>query len=51
MIKLSVRDVKLSVDEDCLYLSMISLGDETHSWGADDEEASDEYWHFVGRYE
>ncbi len=25
--------------------------DETHSWGADDEEASDEYWHFVGRYE
>ena len=25
--------------------------DETHSWGVDDEEASDEYWHFVGRYE
>ena len=25
--------------------------DETHSWGADDEGASDEYWHFVGRYE
>ena len=25
--------------------------DETHSWGSDDEEASDEYWHFVGRYE
>ena len=25
--------------------------DETHHWGSDDEEASDEYWHFVGRYE
>ena len=25
--------------------------DETHSWGSDGEEASDEYWHFVGRYE
>ena len=25
--------------------------DETHSWGSDDEEASDEYWHFLGRYE
>ena len=25
--------------------------DETHSWGSDEEEASDEYWHFVGRYE
>ena len=25
--------------------------DETHSWGSDDDEASDEYWHFVGRYE
>ena len=25
--------------------------DETHSWGMDDEEASEEYWHFLGRYE
>ncbi len=25
--------------------------DETHSWGSDDEEESDEYWHFLGRYE
>lgn len=25
--------------------------DETHSWGSDDEVESDEYWHFVGRYE
>ena len=25
--------------------------DETHSWGSDEEEASDEYWHFLGRYE
>ncbi len=25
--------------------------DETHSWGSDDDEASDEYWHFLGRYE
>ena len=25
--------------------------DETHSWGSDDEEGSDEYWHFLGRYE
>ena len=25
--------------------------DETHSWGVDDEEASDEYWHFLGRFE
>ena len=33
--------------------SLIESGywDETHSWGSDDEEASDEYWHFVGRYE
>ncbi len=33
--------------------SLIESGywDETHSWGADDDEASDEYWHFVGRYE
>ncbi len=25
--------------------------DETHSWGSDEEEGSDEYWHFLGRYE
>lgn len=25
--------------------------DETHSWGLDDEVESDDYWHFVGRYE
>ena len=25
--------------------------DETHSWGMDEEEVSDEYWHFLGRYE
>ena len=25
--------------------------DESHSWGSDDEEESDEYWHFLGRYE
>ncbi len=25
--------------------------DETHSWGSDEEEASSEYWHFLGRYE
>ena len=25
--------------------------DETHNWGSDEEEASDEYWHFLGRYE
>ena len=33
--------------------SLIESGywDETHNWGSDDEEASDEYWHFVGRYE
>ena len=33
--------------------SLIESGywDETHSWGSDDGEASDDYWHFVGRYE
>ncbi len=25
--------------------------DETHSWGSDSEAESDDYWHFVGRYE
>ena len=25
--------------------------DESHSWGSDEEEESDEYWHFLGRYE
>ena len=25
--------------------------DETHSWGADNELESDDYWHFVGKYE
>ena len=25
--------------------------DETHSWGSDLEVESDDYWHFVGRYE
>ncbi len=25
--------------------------DETHSWGSDSEIESDDYWHFVGRYE
>lgn len=25
--------------------------DETHSWGADNEVESDDYWHFVGRFE
>ncbi len=24
---------------------------ETHNWGSDHEIASDDYWHFVGRYE
>ena len=33
--------------------SLIESGywDETHSWGSDDDEASDDYWHFLGRYE
>lgn len=25
--------------------------DESHSWGAEYEIESDDYWHFVGRYE
>ena len=25
--------------------------DETHHWGSDSEIESDDYWHFVGRYE
>ena len=25
--------------------------DETHSWGADNELESDDYWHFLGKYE
>ena len=25
--------------------------DESHSWGADNELESDDYWHFVGRFE
>ncbi len=25
--------------------------DETHNWGSDLEIESDDYWHFVGRYE
>ena len=25
--------------------------DETHCWGADHETESDDYWHFVGRFE
>ena len=25
--------------------------DETHNWGSDSEAESDDYWHFVGRYE
>ncbi len=25
--------------------------DESHSWGADSEAESDDYWHFLGKYE
>ena len=25
--------------------------DESHSWGADNELESDDYWHFLGKYE
>ena len=25
--------------------------DESHNWGADHEVESDDYWHFVGRFE
>ena len=25
--------------------------DETHSWGADNDLESDDYWHFLGKYE
>ena len=25
--------------------------DETHAWGSDNEVESDDYWHFLGRYE
>ena len=25
--------------------------DESHSWGSDSEIESDDYWHFLGRYE
>ena len=39
------------VEEERSDLLESDYWDETHSWGADDEEASDEYWHFVGRYE
>ena len=39
------------VEEERSDLLESDYWDETHSWGADEEEASDEYWHFVGRYE
>ncbi|WP_222427362.1 hypothetical protein, partial [Hyella patelloides] len=32
-------------------LKRVAHWDETHSWGSDDDEASDDYWHFLGRYE
>ncbi len=25
--------------------------DESHNWGSDNELVSDDYWHFLGRYE
>lgn len=25
--------------------------DESHNWGSDSEVESDDYWHFLGRYE
>ena len=25
--------------------------DESHNWGSDNEVVSDDYWHFLGRYE
>ncbi len=39
------------VEEERSDLLESDYWDETHSWGSDDEVASDEYWHFVGRYE
>ena len=39
------------VEERSSALLESNYWDETHSWGSDDEEGSDEYWHFLGRYE
>ena len=25
--------------------------DESHNWGSDNEVVSEDYWHFLGRYE
>ena len=48
----SIDQIRSEIDEELRSTLVESdYWDETHSWGADNEVESDDYWHFVGRFE
>ena len=48
----SIDQIRSELDEELRSTLVESdYWDETHSWGADNEVESDDYWHFVGRFE
>ncbi len=51
--KMGIDQIRAELfEEKCLPLVESDYWDETHSWGSDNEIIeSDDYWHFVGRYE
>ena len=49
----TVERIRSELIEDRYHdqLSESEYWDETHNWGAATESVSDDYWHFLGRYE
>ena len=48
----NIDQIRSEIDEELRSTLVESdYWDETHSWGADNEVESDDYWHFVGRFE
>ncbi len=51
-IRKTFNEIKADITDDKRSAAVESgYWDETHSWGSDSELESDDYWHFVVRYE
>ncbi len=47
------NSIRAEIKEDIYHskLADSDFSDDTHDWGGDLHEVSDDYWHFLGRYE
>lgn len=50
--KSNIDQIRSEISEEKYTLSLESeYWDESHNWDLDNDTESEEYWHFVGRYE